>query len=151
MPGRQVREPNRARRLVDVLAAGAAGAERVLAHVVRVDLDLDRVGDLRRHVDRREAGLPLAFGVERADPHQPVHARLALEIAVGHRPADGDRRVADAGLLVVLPLEQLDRVAVLLRPLRVHPQQHLGPVVGVGAAVAGVDRSGSPRPRRAGR
>ena len=41
---------------------------------------------------------------------------------------------------VVLPIEQLDRVAVLLGPVRVHPQQHLGPVVGVGAAVAGVDR-----------
>ena len=41
---------------------------------------------------------------------------------------------------VVLPFEQLDRVAVLLRPERVHPQQHLGPIVGVGAAVAGVDR-----------
>ena len=48
--------------------------------------------------------------------------------------------VADAGLLAVLPLEQLDRVAVLLGPQRVHAQQHLGPIVGVGAAVAGVDR-----------
>ena len=48
--------------------------------------------------------------------------------------------MADAGLFAVLPFEQFDRVAVLLRPLRVHPQQHLGPIVGVGAAVAGVDR-----------
>ena len=42
--------------------------------------------------------------------------------------------------LVVLAVEQLDGVVVLLGPLDVHPQQHLGPVVGVGAAVAGVDR-----------
>jgi hypothetical protein len=48
--------------------------------------------------------------------------------------------VADAGLLAVLPLEQLNRVAVLLSPLRIHAQQHLGPIVGVGATVARVDR-----------
>ena len=98
-----------------------------------------RVVHLRRNIDRGEARLPLAFGVERADPHQPVHARLALEIAVGHRPADGDAGALNAGHAVVLPVEQLDVVVVRLRPVDVHPQQHLGPIVGVGAAVAGVD------------
>ena len=37
-------------------------------------------------------------------------------------------------------------VVVLLGPLDVHPQQHLGPIVGVGAAVAGVDRQDRPVP-----
>ena len=39
-----------------------------------------------------------------------------LEVAVGHRAADGDRGVVDAGLFVVLAVEQLDVVAVLLGP-----------------------------------
>ena len=77
MPVGNVRQADRARGLVDVLAAGAAGAEDVFADVFVVDFDLDRIGDLGRDVDRGEAGLPLAFGVERADPHQAVHAGLA--------------------------------------------------------------------------
>ena len=85
-----MRQTDGAGRLVDVLAAGAAGAKDVFANVLVAELDLDRVVDLRRDVDRGETGLPLAFGVEGADPHQPVHARLALQIAVGHRPANGD-------------------------------------------------------------
>src|SRR2546422_5155967 len=36
---------------------------------------------LRDDRGRREARLPTARGVERRDPHQPVHARLALEEA----------------------------------------------------------------------
>ena len=98
------------------------------------------VAHFGRDVDGGEAGLALAFGVEGADPHQAVHAGLALQIAVGHRPADGDRGAGDAGLFVVLPVEHLGLVAVSSGPLDVHPQQHLGPIVGVGAAVAGVDR-----------
>ena len=65
---------------------------------------------------------------------------LALEISVGHRPADGDRGAVDARLLVVLAVEDLGVVVVVLGPVQIHPQEHLGPVVGVGAAVAGVDR-----------
>ena len=104
-----------------------------------LELDFDRVVDFGRDVDRGEAGLPLAFGVEGADPHQAVHAGLALQVAVGHRPANGQRRALDAGHVVVLAVENLDLVVVLLGPVDVHPQQHFGPVVGVGAAVAGVD------------
>ena len=36
-------------------------------------------------------------------------------------------------------LEQLDLVAVLLGPARVHAQQHAGPVLAFGAAGAGMD------------
>ena len=35
--------------------------------------------------------------------------------------------------------EQLDLVAVLLGPARVHAQQHAGPVLALGAAGAGMD------------
>ena len=84
----QVRQADGAGGLVDVLAAGAAGAVDVLADVlVPVDLHLDVV-QLRQHVDRGEAGVPAVLGVERADAHQPVHAALAREIAVGVRARD---------------------------------------------------------------
>ena len=86
-----------------------------------------------------EAGLPAALVVERADPHQPVGARLDAERAVGvgrlHR--EGGR--LQARLLGVRGLVDLGRVAVPLRPAQVHPQQHLGEVRGVHAAGAGPD------------
>src|SRR5208337_3383455 len=51
---------------LDVLSAGAAGANGLLLEVFVADFDLDFVGDFGRDVDGREARLPLAFGVERA-------------------------------------------------------------------------------------
>ena len=124
-----------------MLAAGAAGPEDVLADILVADLHLGVVvGDLRGDVDRREARLPLAFGVERADSHEPVNAHLPLEIAVGPRSTDGNRGTLDAGHVVVLPVEQFDGVVMLAGPGRIHPQHHLGPVIGVGAAVPGMNR-----------
>jgi len=140
-PRGEVGEPDRARRLVVVLAAGAARPEHVLADVLVADLDLGVVvGDLRGHVDGRETRLPLPFSIEGADADESVDAGLALEVAVGPRSTDCHGRALNAGHSVVLAIEELDRVVVLRRPGRIHPQQHLGPVVGVGAAVAGVDR-----------
>ena len=50
-----------------------------------------------------------------------------------------DGRRLDAGLLARGLLEILDLVAVLLGPARIHAQQHVGPVLALGAARAGMD------------
>ena len=50
-----------------------------------------------------------------------------------------DRDRLDAGLLARALLDPFELVAVRLGPARVHAQQHLGPVLGLGAAGAGVD------------
>ncbi len=138
--GRQMGQTDRTVGFVDVLPARAAGSERILPHVIFVDVDLDAVGHLGGHIDRREAGLSLPFGVERADADQSVHAGFTLQIAVRQRAAHGNRRVVDPGLVVVAAVQQFHRIVVLLGPLRVHPQQHLGPVIGVGSSVTGMDR-----------
>ena len=51
--GRDMGQPHRGFGLVDVLAAGAAGAHGVDAHVALVDVDLDRVVDHREDRHRR--------------------------------------------------------------------------------------------------
>ena len=140
MFGGKVRQADRAGGLVHVLPARPAGAKDVFANVLVAEFDVGLFGDLRRDVHGGETRLPLAFGVEGADPHEAMNARLALEISVGHRAADGDRGAVDAGLLVVLAVEQLGVVVVVLRPGQIHAEEHFGPIVGVGAAVAGVDR-----------
>ena len=51
---------------------------------------------------------------------------------------DDERRRRDAGLRALLDLVELDVEAAPLRPAHVHAQQHLGPVLRVGAAGARV-------------
>ena len=68
---RQVREADGRARLVDVLAAGPAGAKRVFADVVgKVDVDHRFVVDGRRDVDRGKRCVAAAGRVERADADQ---------------------------------------------------------------------------------
>ena len=79
-----------------------------------------------------------AFESIRADPHQPMHASLGLQPAIGVRAGDQQRCRLDAGLLALAGFLQLHLVAVLLGPPHIHPQQHLGPILGFGAARPGV-------------
>jgi hypothetical protein len=95
--GRDVRQPHRRVGLVDVLAAGAAGAEGVGAHVGRVDLDLDRVVDLGVDEQAGEAGVAAAGAVERALAHQAVHAGFGAQVAEGVVALDLDGGALDAG------------------------------------------------------
>ena len=78
-------------------------------------------------------------GVERRDPHQPVDAPLGGEEAVGVLAAGDEGGRLEARLLPRRGLRHLDLEAAPLGPAQVHAQQHLGPVLGVGAARAGVD------------
>src|SRR6185503_19764313 len=95
---------------VDVLAAGARGAVGVDAQVLVDDVDLDVVVDLGIDVHRGVRGVAALGGVVRADAHQPVHAVLASEVAVGVGAAQRDGGAFDAGLFAVQPVEQLDLV-----------------------------------------
>ena len=95
--------------------------------------------DHRHHLDAGEAGLPAALVVERADPDQPVGARLDAQRAVRVRHLDREGGGLEAGLLRVRRLVDLGRVAVPLGPAQVHPHQHLGEVGRVHAAGAGPD------------
>ena len=65
---------------------------------------------------------------------------LAAEIAVGVLALDVDGRLLDAGRAAVFAVGDLGLEPLGLGPHQVHPQQHLGPVAGLGAARAGVDR-----------
>ena len=68
-----------------------------------------------------------------------MHAAFGLEVAVGVLAFDENRRRLDAGLLARMMVDHLDLEAVPLAPARVHAQQHLGPVLALGAAGAGID------------
>ena len=100
--GRDVGEPHRGFGLVDVLAAGAAASASCrCARRLLVDVDLDAVVDHRIDLDAGERRVPARVGIERRDAHQPVHAVLGLEPAVGVAALDLDGRRLDAGALAL--------------------------------------------------
>ena len=122
-----------------MLATGAAGAIGVDAQVVVVDLDLHVLADQRRGVHGGEAGVPAVGRVERAHAHEAVHALLAGDQAVHVLTLHGERGALEAGFVTFLRVVDLDLEATLLEPAQIHAQQHLGPVLRLGAAGARVD------------
>ena len=83
--------------------------------------------------------MPARVGIERRYPHQPVHAGLGLQPAIGVVAADLDGGGFDAGLFALRLFQIFDLEAVLFGPARVHAQQHRGPVLALGAAGAGMN------------
>ena len=64
----------------------------------------------------------------------------ADEQAVGVLAGDRERRALQPGLFAGLIVDHLALEAAALRPAQVHAQQHLGPVLRLGAAGAGMNR-----------
>ena len=139
MPVGKVRDAHGGIRHVDVLAARAAGAERVDAEIVQLDIDLDLVVDLREDEYGRERGVTPRGRIERRDAHQAMHADLRLQHAISIGAVDFERGGLDAGAFAFETVGQHGLEIVAFGPAQVHAQQHLGPVLRFGAAGAGMD------------
>ncbi len=126
-------------RLVDVLAAGAAGAHRVDPNIRLLDVDIDAVVDHRIDGDAGKGRVPPRIGVERRNAHQAVHAVFGLQPAISVVALHFDGGGFDAGFFAGGLLDVIDLEAVLLRPAHVHAEQHTGPVLAFGAAGAGMN------------
>src|SRR5205807_1302234 len=131
---RHVGDADRAVGLVDVLPAGSGGAIGVDAQILVLDLDFDLLVDDRIDPDRGKARMPPRVRVEGRDAHEAVDAAFSLQPAIGIDPADLDRRRFDAGAFTGALFEPFDLVIMVLGPAHIHAQQHLGPVLRLGAA-----------------
>ena len=78
-------------------------------------------------------------GVEGRDAHQAMDTALAGQLPKGIFSDDGEGGGFDARLFAVLIVVHLGFEALLLGPAQVHAQQHLGPVLALSAAGAGVN------------
>ncbi len=136
---RLVRDADRRLGLVDVLAAGARGFERVDLEVGRADLDLTVVFDFRKHRDGRGRGVNPAGGFGRRDALHAVDARLVLEPAVRFAALDRDDDFLVAAGFVFALAEQLDAHLHALGEARVHAQQVAREDSGFVAARAGAN------------
>ena len=90
-------------------------------------------------IDRGERGVAAGRLVERRDPHQPMHAGLGRHQAEGVLAGQRERHALQPRLFAGLVVEDLALEAAALGPLQVHAQQHLGPVLRLDPAGAGMD------------
>ncbi len=81
---------------VDVLAAGAAGAKRVNANLVGLDVDFDLIVNFGDHEGGGKGSVAARGLVERRNAHETVHAALAGEQAVDILAFDLHGRGLDA-------------------------------------------------------
>ena len=123
---------------VDVLAALAAGAVGVDAQVFGLDVDDDGVVDLGRDEDRGETGVAALGRVEGRDADEAMDAGFSTEETEGEVAGDREGGGLDSGLVAVLDFVYLNLEVLALAPADVHAHEHLGPVLGLGAACAGV-------------
>ena len=123
-----------------MLAAGAARPVRVDPKVALVDLHLFALGQERCDHHLGERRVPAVRRVERGEANEPVDAALGLEEPICVLAADERRRRLEPRLLAGARLDELRLEPTVDGPAQVHPQQHLGPVLRVGAARARRDR-----------
>ena len=122
-----------------MLAARAAGAVGVHAHVGGVDVDFDGIVNFRVNEDGRKRGVPPAGRVKGRFAHQPVHARFGAQQAEGVFAFHFDGGAFDAGGFARRFVFQIGFEAFALGVFQVLAQQHAGPVLRFGAARAGLD------------
>ena len=120
-----VRHADGGRRLVDVLAARARGAERVDAQIGRRNVHFDLLGlghDRHRHRGRVDAPLRFRLG----DALHAVHAALEFEAAVCARSLHGEAHFFHTAEFRLVRVQHFHRKAALLRVHRIHAQQARG-------------------------
>ena len=104
-----------------------------------LDFDVDVVLNVGPQFDFGKRGMTARRRVERADAHQPMHARFALQIAVSIAAVNAHHHALDARFFAFAAVKHFDFVAVLLRPAQIHALQHRRPVLRLGAARARVN------------
>src|ERR1039457_617241 len=134
----EMRHPHGGIGHVDMLSAGAAGPECIDAQVLFLDIDLDFVVHLREDEDAGEGGVTARVGVEGRDAHQAVDADFGLQQAVGVLAVDLEGGALDARTFAFQAVGHDGGEALALGPPQVHAEQHLGPILALRAAGAGV-------------
>ena len=139
MPVGNVRDAHGRVGSVHVLSTLATRAIRVDANVFRLDIDVDALVDFRRNKHAGKRRMPALGLIEGRDAHQAMHADLAGQQAIGVFSIDAEGRRLDAGFFARLIFVHRRLEALALGPSKIHAHQHLGPVLRLGAARAGMD------------
>ncbi len=126
--------------LVHVLAALAAGTERVYLKFIRRNNDfIVAFFNFRNRIHTGKTRVPALIGIEWRNAHEPMHAALGLAKTVGVFAADEQRGAFDARRFARQSVGHFHFPAARFRPALIHAQQHVRPVARFRAARAGVN------------
>ena len=127
-------------RRIHRLTTRARRAEHIHLNLRLGNLNSIRLLNQRNHLNRRKRRLAAALIIERRNTHQAVSTRLHRQATKSVRRVHLEGHRLQARLLSVGGVQNLRRVAVLLRPTQVHAQQHLREISSVHATGARTDR-----------
>ena len=135
---RNMRHPHGRLGLVDVLAAGAARAQRIDPQIGIIDRDVDLLG-LRQHGHRRGRGVDSAGCLGSRHALHTVHAGFEFELGEGAAPANLRNNLLVAAHRSFALRDHLDLPALLGGEALVHAKQRAGEQRSLVAAGAGAD------------
>src|SRR5688500_14122883 len=117
-----------------MLSARSGRAEDIHSEIFVAHLDVDLLIDdgIREH--RCEACVASGLRVEWGDANESMDSGLRLEEPVCVRTFDLEDRALDAGFFSIADIEDLHPESLSLRPPRVHPHEHGGPVLRLGTS-----------------
>ena len=120
-----VDQPHRRRGLVDVLAAGAAGAEHLHFDVLGPEVHIHGL-HLRQHRHGGGGGVDAPAGLRLRHPLHPVDAGLKFQPGIGAVAGDHKVGLLDAAQLRLVIVEQAHLPAPAVGVHGVHPKQRVG-------------------------
>ena len=122
-----------------MLATGAARPVRVDPEIFLVDLDLDILRQLRPHKHGCERRVAPGRLIKRRDTHEAMHTSFGRHQPIRIVAGQHECGALDARFVAWLIIDDLALETAALRPLQVHAQQHLRPILRFGAARARMD------------
>ena len=116
-----------------MLPARTRGTIRIDSQIRWIDFDFDIVVNFRRHKNGGKGGVPPPAAVKGRLADQPMHARLGPQPTKGVFPFKLNGRTFEPRHFTCRSFNQRRFEPLVFAPTEVHPQQHLCPVLGLGA------------------
>ena len=126
-------QPHRRIRLINMLTTSARSPVSISTHIRGINLNLNIVIDLRRHIHRRKRRMTTIARIKRRLAHQPVHTNLRAQPAKGIFATYLHRRTLNTSYITSRALHQLRLKTLIVRPAQIHTQQHLRPILRLSA------------------
>ena len=134
--GRQVGDPHRGVRPVDILPAGAARTVGIDLQILFINLNGNIVSEFGKGVGGGERGMTARVAVKRRNPHQTVNSAFRLEITVGEFAFHAQCHALDPGFFARLDIDDFILEPLALKPAAVHTHQNTRPVAGLRSALS---------------
>ena len=125
--------------LVDMLAAGTAGAVVVHPHIVHVKVHLHVIINFRHHIYGGEGCMTAFCRIEWRNTHQAVHPFFRFQEAIGILPLHHVFCTLNARFIARKHIQLFQLKSFRLCPFHVHANQHFRPVLGFCAAGTGME------------